>query len=390
MLCLVKKIISDSTLIFWDMSEKSIPKLDSLLLSFLEDKGMAHLRRYRQVFQKIEKVVNPLLKELKKRDKRLEFEPMSSCGYFQVLRRNVLEVFVVFKKLDASKVSFVEMDSPFGTAFVGIKATKLHKKWADLIQGGASQGFFLSSSILREYMNSFLQDISMEKGVLGSNVWYHCTNNDEEGLVLSISYEGEQFFVHLTPAIFLREVWPKCAAMWKTVLFRWPDDGVRERIVNEGVHLTCQPVKSNHEHSSLFWRINFAHGEKLLLQSTNTGCRNKCLQITKTLLEETLSYPIGLTPYHLETVTLHLNYLITSPTLWLEENLGPRFLDLLSTLYKSLTQGSCSNFFAPSVELFSDVSPSALKTLSSRVKRILDFPVFFFQTFERGIKTTEF
>lgn len=369
---------------------KPAAKLDSLLLDFLEDKGMAHLRRYSKVLQKIEKVVNPLLKEVKKLDKRLNFEPMAPDGYFQILRQNVVEVFIVFKKLNTTKISFVELDSPSGTAFVGVKAAKLQNTWADLIQGGIGQGFFLSPTFLREYLNSFLQDLSKKKGILGPKVWFDATNNEQDGLVLNISYEGEQFFVHLTPTIFLKDIWPNCAVMWKKVLFRWPDDAVRQKIVNEGIHLVSQPVKSKLEHSSMIWRISFIHGEKVLLHSVNTGCRNKCLQVTKTLLEDTLCYPCGLTPYHLEAVTLHLNSLISSPTLWLESNLGARFLDLLSALQKSLAEGSCNHFFAPSIQLFNDIPSSVLQTLATRVKHIIDFPIEFFQTFVLETMTTQF
>lgn len=379
-----------STLAPSEMNGKPISKLDFLLHNFLEDKGMAHLRRYRDVLQKIEKVVNPLLKEIKKRDKRLHFLPMSPDGYFQVLRPTVVEVFIVFKKFDASKVSFVEMDSPSGTAFVGLKAAKLQKSWAELTQGGTNQGFYLSSALVREYLNSYLQNLSREKGILDQNVWFDCTNDDQDGLVLIISFEGEQFFVHLTPTIFLRSIWPECAVLWKKVLFRWPDDSVRQKIVNEGVHLVCQPVKSSLQHSSMLWRISFAHGEKLLLQSTNTGCRNKCLHIMKTLLENTFSYPYGLTPYHLETVTLHLNSLISSPTLWVEGSLAARFLDLLSALQKSLAGENCNHFFAPSVDIFSDVPRSTLKTLATRVKHIVDYPEEFFQTLAFQSLTTRF
>lgn len=372
------------------MNGSSGTKFDSLLADFLESSAMAHLKRYSQVLQKVEKVVNPLLKEIKKRDKRLNFKPMSPDGYFRVRERNVLEVFLVFKKLDSDKVSFVEMDSPTGVAFVASKAAKLQKSWLDLMEGGSNQGFFLSSERLREYLCSFLQDISKERGILDSKVWIHCTNNDAEGLVLSISYEGEQLFVHLIPTIFLKAVWPNCASMWKKVLFRWPDDDIRKRIVEEGIHLTCQPVKATLQHSSMLWQIAFLAGEKMLLNTVTIGCRNKCLQIAKAMLEDTLSYPKGLTPYHLETITLHLNSMISSPTLWQDVNLSPRFLDLLSALQKTLAQDSCSHFFAPSIQLFADVPPQVLKILAARVKSIIDRPEEYFQTFYRESLTTQF
>ncbi len=365
-------------------------KFDILLADYLESRAMAHHKRYSKVLQKVEKVVNPLLKEVKKRDKRLNFEPMSPDGFFHVRQQNVLEVFLVFKKLDSSKVSFVEMDSPTGVAFVSSKEAKLQKSWLDLMEGGSNQGYFLSSDRLREYLCSFLQDLSKEKGILDSKVWFHCTNNDEDGLVLSISYEGELLFVHLIPTIFLKGVWPNCASMWKKVLFRWPEENIRQKIVDEGIHVTCQPVKASLQHSSMLWQISFLMGEKILLNTANIGCRNKCLQITKTLLEDTLSYPAGLTPYHLETVTLHLNSMISSPTLWQDGNLSPRFLDMLSALQKSLSQDHCGHFFAPSIHLFADVPPHVLKTLAARVKHILDKPEEFFHTFYREMLTTQF
>jgi hypothetical protein len=365
-------------------------KFDIFLADYLESRAMAHLKRYSKVLQKVEKVVNPLLKEIKKREKRLNFEPMSPDGFFRVRQQNVLEVFLIFKKLDSSKVSFVEMDSPTGTAFVSSKAAKLQKSWLDLMEGGSNQGFFLSSERLREYLCSFLQDLSKEKGILDSKIWFHCTNNDKDGLVLNVSYEGEQLFVHLIPTIFLKTVWPNCASMWKKVLFRWPEDRIRQKIVDEGIHLTCQPVKASLQHSSILWRIDFLVGEKMLLNTANIGCRNKCLQIAKTLLEDTLSYPEGLTPYHLETVTLHLNSMISSPTLWHDMNLSSRFLDLLSALQKSLSQDSCAHFFAPSIQLFAEIPPHVLKTLAARVKHILDKPEEFFLTFYRETLSTQF
>jgi hypothetical protein len=365
-------------------------KFDVLLAEYLESRAMAHLKRYSKILQKVERVVNPLLKELKKRDKRFNFEPMSPDGFFRVRQRNVLEVFLVFKKIDASKVSFIEMDSPTGVAFVSSKAAKLQNSWLDLMEGGSNQGFFLSSERIREYLCSFLQDFSREKGILDPKVWFHCTNNDEDGLVLSISYEGEQLFVHLIPTIFLKAVWPDCASMWKKVLFRWPEDYIRCKIVNEGIHLTCQPVKASLQHSSMLWQISFLIGEKILLNTANVGCRNKCLQIAKTILEDSLCYPEGLMPYHLETITLHLNSMISSPSLWQDANLSPRFLDLMSSLQKSLSQASCAHFFAPSIQLFDDVSPNLLKNLAARVKRILDKPEEFFQTFYHETLTTQF
>ena len=372
------------------MNGSSGTKLDILLGDYLESRAMAHLKHYSKVLQKVEKIVNPLVKELKKRDKRLNFEPMSPDGFFRVRQQNVLEVFLVFKKLDSSKVSFVEMDSPSGLAFVSSKTTKLQKTWLDLMEGGSNQGFFLSSERFREYLCSFLQDLSKEKGILESKVWFHCTNNDEDGLVLCVSYQGEQLFVHLTPTIFLKDVWPNCAAMWKKVLFRWPEDSVQQKIVNQGIHLTCQPVKASLQHSSMLWQISFLAGEKILLNVENVGCRNKCLQIAKTILEDVLSYPGGLMPYHLETITLHLNSMISSPTLWQNTNLSSRFLDLLSALQKSLSQDGCTHFFAPSIQLFSNIPPRILKTLAARVKEILDKPEDFFLNFYHETLTTQF
>ena len=372
------------------MNGSARAKFEVFLADYLESRALTHLKRYSKVLQKVEKVVNALLKELKKIDKRLNFEPMSPDGFFRVRRQNVFEVFLVFKKLDSSKVSFVEMDSPTGVAFVSSKAAKLQKSWLDLMEGGSNQGFFLSSERLREYLCSFLQDLSKEKGIFDSKIWFHCTNNDEDGLVLSVSYEGEQLFVHLIPTIFLKALWPQCASMWKKVLFRWPDDSVRQKIVDEGIHLTCQPVRTSLQHSSMLWQINFLIGEKILLNSTNIGCRNKCLQIAKTMLEDTLSYPQGLTPYHLEIVTLHLHSMISSPLLWQDANLSSRFLDLLSTLQKTLSQDSCTHFFAPGIDLFADIPPKVLKALAARVKHIVDKPEEFFQTFYRETLTTQF
>ena len=173
-------------------------------------------------------------------------------------------------------------------------------------------------------------------------------------------------------------------------MFRWPDDSIRKRIVEEGTHLVCRPVKSSMQHSAITWSLSFLGGEKYLLHSVESGCRNKCLQILKTVLENSLSYPCGLTPYHIETVTLHSNSLITNPSLWQDACLSALFLDLLSALHKSLSQESCSHFFAPSIQLFADIPSSVLKTLATRVKHIIDFPVEYFQTFYRATLTTQF
>ena len=372
-----------------DMNGQSVTKLDSLLHDFLADRGMAHLNLYAEALKKIEKVVNPLLNEIRKRDKRLHFEPMSPSGYYQVLRHNVLEIFIVLKKLNYSKVDIVEVDS--GMACVGLKQAKHQHSWHDLIERDMTrEGFFLSSAMLRQYLNSFLQDIAKEKGILEPNVWVDCTNNERDGLVLNISYEGEQFYVHLTPAIFAKGFWPDCGVMWKKVMFRWPEDNIRKRVVEEGTHLVCRPIKSITQHSSITWSLSFLGAEKYLLHMVDSGCRNKCLQILKTVLENTLSYPCGLTPYHIETVTLHLNSLISNPSLWQDVCLTARFLDLLSALHKSLTQESCSHFFAPSIQLFSHIPSSVLKTLAARVKHIIDSPVEYFQTFYRATLTTQF
>lgn len=365
-------------------------KFDMLLAEYLESRAMQHLKRYSKVLQRVETVVNPLLKEIKKRDKRLNFEPMSPDGFFRVRQRNVFEVFLVFKKLDSSKVSFVEIDSPDGVAFVSSKAAKFQKCWLDLIEGGSHQGYFLSSAGIREYLCKFIQDLSKEKSLVEANVWFHCTNSDEDGIVLSVSYEGEQMFVHLIPTIFLKDVWPDCASMWKKVVFRWPNDVFQRKVVEGGIHLTCQPVNASLQHSSIVWQINFIAGEKVLLNTANVGCRNKCLQIAKTLLEDSLSYPVGLTPYHLETITLHLNSMITSPALWQDSNLSPRFLDLLSALHKSLNQDKCAHFFAPSIQVFSKIPPHVVKALAARVKHILDRPEEFLKTFYCDTLTTQF
>ena len=366
--------------------ETSIANLDFYLGIFFEDKAMAHHQWYSEALKKVEKVLNPLLAEIKKRDKRLSFEPMTPRAHFRVLRQNIFEIFIIFKKLDSRKVSVIELDSPesAGEVLVGIKQSKIKHSWFDVIQT-TDEGNVLSAAFIREYLNHFLQNISKEKGILQPNVWFDCTNNEQDGLILNISYEGEIFFVHLTPTIFVKDVWPRCAAMWENVMFRWPEEQVRQKLVESGIHVVCRPLKPSTKqakrNTDIVWSICFLNAEKFLLQDLNTGCRNKCLQIMKTVLDCSLSYPCGLTPHHVETTTLHLNSLMSSPSLWQDTCLNARFLDLLSAVHKSLTQESCSQFFSPSVQLFKDIPSPVLKTLAARIKHIVDHPVEYFKTF---------
>ncbi|XP_046851675.1 protein mab-21-like 2 [Xenia sp. Carnegie-2017] len=362
--------------------------LEVLLSHYFQTRSKSHLKRYGDVLQTIEIVLNPLLKELKRRDKRLRFERMSPNAFYRVRQRNVLEVFLVFKKFDSTKLSFVDVDSHQCAAFVSAKLKKVERCWMDLMVGGKKQGFFLSSEKLREYLCACLKDLSKKRSNDSvSNIWFDFTNNNEDGLVLNICLNDETIFVHLIPTLYFKDIWPDCASLWKTVVFRWPEDETRMKIINAGIHLTCEHVKSSLEHSSLLWRISFLSGEKILLNSTNVGCRNQCLQIAKTILEDYLSYPCGLTPYHLEIMILHLNTMITNPSLWNKENLSARFLDFLSFFQKSASSGSCQHFFVPSLQLFDGVP---LQSIASRLREILNSPENFFSTFYGKMSTKGF
>ena len=60
--------------------------------------------------------------------------------------------------------------------------------------------------------------------------------------------------------------------------------------------------------------------------------------------------------------------------------LADRFLEMLVALRKCLENKDCYNFFVPTMNLFNELKPDALKVLASKVEDILRDPFKYLKT----------
>ena len=119
------------------------------------------------------------------------------------------------------------------------------------------------------------------------------------------------------------------------------------------------------------WRISRAKDEKNIIRHADdldNGCRKMCLRILKVIIVVD-PYLRNLKSYAIKTTLLAL--LRNTELSWDAENLGLRVMDILKSLYISLSRGILpSHFYGDGVNILDDVGPRALGAMTSRIKNL--------------------
>ena len=120
------------------------------------------------------------------------------------------------------------------------------------------------------------------------------------------------------------------------------------------------------------WRISQAKEEKDILRHADdldNGCRKMCLRILKVIIDvDPLLRHIK--SYAMKTTLLAL--MQNTQLSWDEEDLGLRVMDMLKSMYISLSRGILPNhFYGDKVNIFENVGPRALGAMSSRLRSLL-------------------
>ena len=120
------------------------------------------------------------------------------------------------------------------------------------------------------------------------------------------------------------------------------------------------------------WRISRAKDEKTILKHADdldNGCRKMCLRILKVIID--VDPPLQhIKSYAMKTTLLAL--MKDTQLTWDEEDLGLRVMDMLKSIYISLSRGILpSYFYGDGVNILDNVGPRALGTMTSRIKNLV-------------------
>ncbi|XP_071954287.1 uncharacterized protein [Antedon mediterranea] len=199
----------------------------------------------------------------------------------------------------------------------------------------------------------------------------------QEGPVqtISVCYESQepfgsvlQFDQTVDVAIALNGVnWPTIANSWVSRQRKWPQKTTVEKIIADGYHIVPKYYPGG-KGLDLEWRLSFSVAERTLAH-TFTDQQRKCYMIFKLLWRRHFKEPKVLSSYHMKTTMFWLCER-TSPTDWIDSNLGDRFLDLQNFLIHFLQKRNLPNYFIPENNMISNIDAGDVKVILVKVQNV--------------------
>ena len=345
--------------------------------------------RFKQMMFQIQEIVNEILAEVERLENTFKFQRMSPESYYEMKSQNEVDILVVLENISHTEFIIEDMKTP--TGFARIRMTSAYMTSLDAMR---------SSDVTSE----------PNMGSSGGTIFHWCTDTDSGEVYFSpkklcmkfaasvsraaakilrrgssplrkkVTFSDREdtfpFVVNLIPTVACPQTWPLCAYWLRNYTKRWPSPHVKDEVVKGGMHLVAMATS---QESDPLWRISFCSARRRLLQADGDG-KKDCLRVLKVLLVKDLSRPKGITPLYLENIVLWASRKHWQEEEWAESMLADRFLEMLVALHKCLENKDCYNFFVPTMNLFNELKPDALKVLASKVEDILRDPFKYLKT----------
>lgn len=364
-------------------------KMNIALESFVKTHAEHFVFHRQRKLGEIEKIINPLLAEVKKIDAKFDFELISANSFYVVKSSSHFEVLLTFQGIDPDEIAIEDGQTPAGFSLARLTGKKMVSCWKFCSGNSNPSKVYMSAKIVKEKLFELVKRVAndvpnhrQQEGKVSIAVNETC---DDDTISLLVSgNDVEPFSLDLVPAIPCPGRWVYSAHAWESKPADWTSKKLKEELIRSGIHLVARPSPSK---SGYQWQIDFPGPMRKLLE-LNMGCRAKCLLILEILMENIQSCEERCDSVQLETLVIQLTEKFPIRSFWSDEKLSKRFLDLMKELQRCLSVRSLDHIFLPNVNLFRDVDKLAMESWEEGVNKVLSDPEKFLNAFELFKYTT--
>lgn len=366
-----------------------MPKMNVALESFVKTHAEHFVQHRRRMLMEIEKIINPLLTEVKKIDAKFDFELISPNSLFVVKSPSHFEMLLIFQGIDPGEISIEDGQTPAGFSLARLTGKKMVSRWKFCSGNSNPSKVYMSAKIVKEKLFELVKRVvndepnsRQQEGKVSIAVNEAC---DDDTISLLVSgHDAEPFSLALVPAIPCPGRWVFSAHAWESKPADWANRKLKEELIRSGIHLVARPSPSK---SGYQWEIDFPGPMRKLLE-LDMGCRTKCLLILEIIMENMQSSEERCDSFQLETLVMHVTEKFPIRSFWSDEKFSKRFLDIMKELQRCLAERSLGHIFLSNVNLFRDVDKLALESWEEGVNKVLSDPEKFLNTFELFKYTT--
>lgn len=364
-------------------------KIDEALNSFLKAHAESFIYQRQKRLMEIEKIINPILAEVKKIDEKFDFEAFSPNGFYSIKSPSHYEILVILRGIDPEEIAIEDGQTPPGFSLAKLSGKKMISRWRFCSGNSNPSKVYMSAKIVKEKLYEHVKRVVDNGSFRREQEGKFCIevdeNRDDDAIWLSISrHDVESYSLDLIPTIPCPGRWVFSAHGWESRQPDWLTKKMKEGVVRSGIHLVARQPPSK---SSYQWQIDFPGPMRKLLE-LDVGCRTKCLLILEIILEDMQSGRRGCDPFYLETLMMHVTERFPVKSLWSDDKLAKRFMDVMKELQQCLLDRHLGHVFLPDVNLLRDVDELALDNCKEGVEKVLRDPVKFFGEFELFKYTT--
>ena len=364
-------------------------KMNAALDNFLKTHAEDFVFHRRRRLLEIEKIINPLLTEVKKIDAKFDFEMISPNSFYIIKSPSQYEMLLIFQGIDPGEISIEDGQTPPGFSLARLTGKKMVSSWKFCSGNSNPSKVYMSAKIVKEKLFELVKRVVNSAPFRGFQGGKFCIrineSRDDDTISLMVSGHGvEPYSLDLIPAIPCPGRWVFSAHAWETKQGDWSSRRLKEELIGRGIHLVARPSPSK---SSYQWQIDFPGPMRKLLD-LDMGCRTKCLLILEVILENMQSFRDRCNSFHLETLVMHVTERFPVKSFWNDEKFAKRFLDIFKELQQCLLEKSLRHIFLPNVNLFRDIDKLALENCEEAVQKVLSDPETFLNTFELSKYTT--
>ena len=357
--------------------------MNDVLENFLKTHAENFVLHRQKMLMEIEKVINPLLAEVKNIDAKFDFETISANSFHIVKSPNRYELLLVFQGIDPGEISIEDGQTPAGFSLARLTGKKMVSRWKFCSGNSNPSKVYMSAKIVKEKLFELVKRVVNSapfRGHLGGKLSIALNDTcDDDAISLLVSgHDMETYSLDLVPAIPCPGRWVFSAHAWESKPADWASKRFKEELIRSGVHLVARPSPSK---SSYQWQIDFPGPTRKLLE-LDMGCRTKCLLVLEIIMEDIQSGRDRCNSFHLETLVMHATERFPIKSFWSDEKFAKRFIEIVKELQKCLSERSLGHTFLPNVNLFRDLDKLALANCEEEVKKILNDPEKFLNTFE--------
>lgn len=367
----------------------SMEEINVVLNNFLKDHAESFILDRQRRLTEIDKVINPILREVKKMDEQFDFDTFRPNSFYTIKSPSHYEILLVFQGIDPNEIAIEDGQTPPGFALARLTGKRMISRWKFCTGNSNPSKVYLSAKTVKEKLCDYVKRVVKSGAAFVGGDGKSCveiddTHNDGAILLSVRGQDSEPFSLDLIPTIPFPGRWVFSAQAWETKLPDWPNKYLKEETLQSGIHLVARPSPSK---SSYQWQIGFPVPMRKMLE-LELGCRTKCLLILDIIVEDMLAGRPGCNPFHLETVVMHVTEQIPVRSFWDEDKFAKRFMDVVKELQKCLLERNLGHVFLPNVNLFRDVDKLALESCKEGLQKVLQDPVKFLCEFELFKYTT--